>query len=104
MRKYVDYICMAVKQEPVNIKLQIIFVFIPFLNLYACYKIQKLRLFLIIFIPLGILSSFLEVAAIQVNAASGMGAILYIFSTFLLIAANVWLVYKWSKQWNEKFS
>ena len=95
---------MPVKQEPVNIKLQIIFVFIPFLNLYAFYKIQKLRLALLIFLPLGFLSRLLEAAIVQVNDTSGMLFVLSILFAGLSIGVLVWLMHKWSKQWNEKFS
>ena len=95
---------MAVKQEPVNIKLQIIFVFIPFLNLYAFYKIQKLRLALLIFLPLGFLSRLLEAIIVRVNDTSGMLFVLSILFAGLSIGVLVWLMHKWSKQWNEKFS
>ena len=95
---------MTVKQEPVNIKLQIIFAFIPILNLYAFYKIQKLRLSLLIFLPLGFLSRLLEEAIVRVNDTSGMFTILSILIIGIEIGVLVWLMHKWSKQWNEKFS
>ena len=95
---------MPVKQEPVNIKLQIIFAFIPFLNLYAFYKIQKLRLALLIFLPLGFLSRLLEATIVRVNDTSGMLFVLSILFAGLSIGVLVWLMHKWSKQWNEKFS
>ena len=95
---------MPAKQEPVNIKLQIIFVFIPFLNLYAFYKIQKLRLALLIFLPLGFLSRLLEAIIVRVNDTSGMLFVLSILFAGLSIGVLVWLMHKWSKQWNEKFS
>ena len=95
---------MPVKQEPVNIKLQIIFAFIPFLSLYAFYKIQKLRLALLIFLPLGFLSRLLEAIIVRVNDTSGMLFVLSILFAGLSIGVLVWLMHKWSKQWNEKFS
>ena len=95
---------MPVKQEPVIIKWQIIFTFIPFLNLYAFYKIQKLRLSLLIFLPLGFLSRLLEAIIVRVNDTSGMLFVLSILFAGLSIGVLVWLMHKWSKQWNEKFS
>ena len=91
---------MPVKQEPVNIKLQIIFVFIPFLNLYAFYKIQKLRLFLCFFIPIAVANRIIGDAQ-----STYEGAIIHtILFSGLSIGLSIWFVLKWSKQWNEKFS
>ena len=91
---------MPVKQEPVNIKLQIIFVFIPFLNLYAFYKIQKLRLFLCFFIPIAVASRIIGAAPSTYEWA----IIHTILFSGLSIGLSIWLVLKWAKQWNEKFS
>ena len=91
---------MPVKQEPVNIKLQIIFVFIPFLNLYAFYKIQKLRLFLCFFIPIAVVSRIIGAAPSTYEWA----IIHTILFSGLSIGLSIWFVLKWSKQWNEKFS
>jgi len=38
-----------VEKKPVSVNWQMIFVLIPFLDLYASYRIQKLRLWLLIF-------------------------------------------------------
>jgi len=38
-----------VEKKPVNVNWQMVFVLIPFLDLYASYRIQKLRLWLLIF-------------------------------------------------------
>jgi hypothetical protein len=91
---------MPVKQEPVIIKWQIIFTFIPFLNLYAFYKIQKLRLFLCFFMPISIASRIIGAAP-----STYEGAIIHtILFSGLSIGLSIWFVLKWSKQWNEKFS
>ena len=91
---------MPVKQEPVNIKLQIIFVFIPFLNLYAFYKIQKLRLALCFIIPIAVVDRMFGSTPMTWE-----GAIIFtILFSGLSIGLSIWFVLKWSKQWNEKFS
>ena len=93
--------CMLViDQKPVNIKLQIIFVFIPFLNLYAFYKIQKLRLALCFIIPISVVSRILG----SVPGTYESAIILTILFSGLSIGLSIWLILKWSKQWNEKFS
>ena len=91
---------MPVKQEPVIIKWQIIFTFIPFLNLYAFYKIQKLRLFLCFFIPIAVASRIIGAAPSTYEEA----IIHTILFSGLSIGLSIWFVLKWSKQWNEKFS
>ena len=93
-----------VQQKPVTIKWQIIFVFIPFLNLYAFYKIQKLRLYLCFFMPLSLILRFLEVAFDTVPSGRLIWFILAICFAGLQIGLSIWFVLKWSKQWNEKFS
>ena len=89
-----------VDQKPVNIKLQIIFVFIPFLNLYAFYKIQKLRLALCFIIPIGVTNRLTDMVSMTWDAA----IILSILIPGLAVGLSIWFVLKWSKQWNEKFS
>ncbi len=42
-----------VEKEPVNVVRQMIFAVIPILDIYASYKIQKLRLWLLIFWVVG---------------------------------------------------
>ena len=91
---------LVIDQKPVNIKLQIIFVFIPFLNLYAFYKIQKLRLALCFIIPIGVASRIFSAGPMTYEGA----IILTILFSGLSIGLSIWLMLKWSKQWNEKFS
>ena len=96
-----------VEQKPVTIKWQIIFTFIPFLNLYAFYKIQKLRLFLCFFMPISITSRFVDAAfSTQMLTLTTLylSIILTILFSGLAIGLSIWFVLKWSKQWNEKFS
>jgi len=101
----------VVQQKPVTIKWQIIFTFIPFLNLYAFYKIQKLRLFLCFSVPVYIACRFLGagggVGEALIEASLFLGW-LYVILTWmficLAIGLPIWFVLKWSKQWNEKFS
>jgi len=103
-----------VKQKPVSVNWQTLFVFIPILDLWAFYSVQKLRMALLIF-----LVGF-GAAAIALNfAILGSDAFLvedpdviysnsaYIGSTIGLSIAQyalaIYLVRKWSKEWNKKF-
>jgi hypothetical protein len=103
-----------VKQKPVSVNWQTLFVFIPILDLWAFYSVQKLRMALLIF-----LVGF-GAAAIALNfAILGSDAFLvedpdviysnsaYIGSSIGLAIAQyglaVYLVRRWSKDWNKKF-
>lgn len=100
---------------PVRIVWQIIFIFIPVLNLWAFYRIKKLRkFFLIIWIPeivitLVIIAPII-LASVEQNLNENMlydqffmeTIILYIIETGFTILC-IYLVYKWSKEWNKQF-
>jgi len=103
-----------VKQKPVNVNLQTVFVFIPILDLWAFYRVQKLRLALLIF-----LVGFSAAAIVMVFATLGPDGFMvedldeiysnsaYIGSSIGLTLAQyglaVYLIRRWSKEWNKKF-
>jgi hypothetical protein len=84
------------KKSKVSLAWQTVFAFIPFVNLWAAYRIQKLRKFLLIFIPL--------------NFALNFGVAIFIPSPYsipiaaaILIPVEIYYMRKWSRQWNEKW-
>ena len=106
-----------IKKEPVDLLHQTILSVIPVANLYAFYRIQKLRMLLLIYLVINIgatlgftvvfqmalitinedtLSIFVEM--LQFLASTPMQVIL--FATDSLI--NIYLVRRWSKKWNEQ--
>jgi len=103
-----------VKQKPVNVNWQTVFVFIPILDLWAFYSVQKLRLALLIF-----LVGFTAAALVMVFVTLGPEGFMagdpnviysnsaYIGSTIGLTIVQyglaVYLVRRWSKEWNKKF-
>jgi len=103
-----------VKQKPVNVNLQTVFVFIPILDLWAFYSVQKLRLALLIF-----LVGFGAAAIVMVFATLGPEGLMVkdpdeIFSNSAYIGSSigltivqyglaVYLIRRWSKEWNKKF-
>ena len=109
------------KKEPVNLKQQTIFALIPYLNLYAFYRIQKLRRYFLIGILITVGSSIIISVGIIVYAVlqsdspdfranvelivtsiRSLPAYVIYFSSGILL--NVYLIRKWSKKWNEQFS
>ena len=49
-----------VEEKPVNVMQQMVFAVIPILNGYASYKIQKLRLWFLIFVVGGIIFELIQ--------------------------------------------
>jgi hypothetical protein len=102
---------------PVRIVWQIVFIFIPFVNLWAFYRIKKLRKFLLmVFIPEGVISlaiilplvvenvqQALEGNPMTSNESIAATIVLYIVEIGFTILA-IYLIYKWSKEWNTQFS
>ena len=116
-----------VKQEPVNVNWQSLFVIIPFVELWAAYRVEKLRLYLImIMVPslfvyyfvrsliyVEYFEKFIDISKCEPNLA------LYFFFnscdqiemqvfdivfTVLFIGLAVFLIRKWSRKWNDNFS
>ncbi len=103
-----------IEKKPVNVKWQMVIVLIPFLDLYASYRIQKLRLWLLIF-----LVGFSIVALLMDYSIFGMKysdlgnktdfldpAMLYthIMFTIITLSTAVFVIRKWSIDWNKKLN
>ena len=86
-----------VKQESVSIRRQTVYALIPILYLYAAYKIQKFRWYFVITFTIGI------------ALALGTKALLpfpfdLIVEIPVELAVSVYLIRRWSKEWNKSFS
>ena len=98
-----------IKKEPVSIRRQTIYAVLPFLDLYAAYRVQRLRWYLLITIGFGVLSSivqFVLTPEIYTNPQSHGSEPVYIISYVLGIVASIvlsiYLIRRWSHRWNEK--
>ncbi len=105
-----------VKQKSVTVAWQVVFTFIPFVNLWAFYRIQKLRLYLLIIIGSSIIAGIIMgiIMVIIMGIAFGspgssmemLDVSYYISSIGVSIAIQllaIYLVVKWSRNWNAKF-
>lgn len=100
----------------VKIVWQIIFIFIPVLNLWAFYRIKKLRkFFLFVWIPEMIITLIIITPMVLANVEQSLNrnpmldgeflmetVLLYIVETGFAIL-SIYLIYKWSKEWNKQF-
>ncbi len=103
-----------VKQKPVSVNQQTIFALIPSVDVWAFYRIQKLRKFILIALGLGFAFSPISLA---VSASIDMSTItspldlysnpiflMYIVGTIATLHGTlVYFIRRWSKEWNEQF-
>ncbi|QLH06016.1 hypothetical protein [Nitrosopumilus ureiphilus] len=99
-----------VGKKPVNVILQMIFAVIPILNFYASYKIQKLRLWFLIFGVGGFIFElvqtrffFGEEYYISFGSFEGRLPESVILFTIIFVILQVFVMRIWSKKWNESF-
>jgi len=98
-----------VKQKSVTVAWQVVFTFIPFVDLWAYYRIQKLRLYLLIIyggniiagIIIGITFGFTGSLMEMPDVSSYYIPSIAVGIAFHLLA--IYLVVKWSRNWNAKF-
>ncbi|EIJ66323.1 hypothetical protein BD31_I1506 [Candidatus Nitrosopumilus salaria BD31] len=104
------------KKEPVSVLWQSIFMIIPIFDLYASYRVEKLRkylLFIIIYysITAVILLLLFPIDDKSLNSESSLlgndfdddGKIGWGVE-LIAIGISIILIRKWSRQWNEQFS
>ena len=95
---------MPVKQEPVSVNWQTLYCLLPAVWIWAFYRIEKLRLALVILIPTSFGFSILG-GLLPGLLPESTGMYLLIPISYLPQAIlAIYLIRKWSKQWNEKFS
>ena len=96
-----------VKQVPVNVNWQSLFVIIPVVDLWAAYRIEKLRLYLLFIIAFTITEVTVEgmIFGFDVfleDAVDSDRYVLQVLFIALSMGIAVALIRKWSKEWNAK--
>ena len=99
---------MPVKQEPVSVNWQTLFAILPVVQLWAFYRIEKLRLGLLLVIVVNYGIPYLlifSIATVSQGYGDPAGSEWMIILFYVLaIVVPIRFIRKWSKQWNEKFS
>jgi len=103
-----------VEKKPVSVNWQMVFVLIPFLDLYASYRIQKLRLWLLIFgVGFGIAAILLNYVLFgidhfgwdnKIDAWDSSKMLFHITLTVITFGAAVYVIRRWSISWNKKLN
>ncbi len=92
------------KNELVNIKRQTIFSIIPILDLYAAYKVKKLIKYVVIMFVIGLgLGVSIGFADFDFEQTFPTPFNEIIFQV-IFIPLSVFLIRKWSKNWNQQFA
>ena len=103
-----------VEKKPVNVKLQMIFSVIPFLDLYASYRIQKFRIWVLIFWVAGTIVGIIHTHVVYGADFFGLNndidvfadpfyAANYVLFVIIFAAAQAIVMRKFSKKWNSSF-
>ncbi len=109
-----------VKDEPVSLTRQTIYCLIPILDIYAAYRVKRLRKYLVIMILVGIPVSIADSAMVPSDKVVsfetffqfltfyfGVNTNHFVFSFAVWIGTvllAIYLVRRWSKIWNKKFN
>ena len=112
-----------VKNEPVSLTRQTIYCIIPILDIYAAYRVKRLRRYLLIMLPIGFALGLVDSTVFPDyvweefdDFSSSMLYLDYVrfaddpirlFTLIIydvgLVLLAIYLVRRWSKQWNKKF-
>ena len=101
----IHIVLLLVEQKPVNVNLQIIIVFIPFVWIWGFYRIEKIRRGLGLMFGIFVVV-FLVAIAVQVitgTAASEFTNVTIVFY-LLRVLIGIYYIRKWSIEWNKKMS
>ena len=106
-------IILLAKKEPVSIFWQSIIMIIPTFDLFAAYRVEKLRKYLLFIIAYYIIAIILLVILFPINDDALDKKLFFLDPTFddggigigmelIAIGISIILIRKWSKEWNAK--
>jgi len=104
----------VVEKKSVSVNWQTLFAIIPIIDLWACYRIEKLRMYLLVIIAILVVEflggflifgdSYLDSYLGEVSAED-IDDYGYGFATLLIeIGISIVLIRMWSKEWNSKIA
>ncbi len=97
------------KKEPVSVNWQSLFSIIPLVQIWAFYRVERLRRYLLYMISIGVVYLLIGEALFGFDAFidEDLGTNGYYFEAVfsaIEIGLSVGLIRMWSKKWNEQFS
>jgi len=105
----------VIEKKPVNVKWQMVFSVIPFLDLYASYRIQKLRFWLLIFWVVGTIvglgydyaifgEDFFDVKKNSTLFSEPVSIAPFVLFTISFAVVQLTVMRRWSIGWNKKLN
>lgn len=97
-----------VRKEPVSVNWQSVFMLIPFVDLWAAYRIEKLRLFLLYFLVIAVAIYFvigfvMFQERIFEDESENLDIKFFgIALEVVIVGVSIVVIRKWSREWNEK--
>jgi len=85
-----------VEQNRVDVGLQVVFCIIPLLWIYGFYRIEKLRMAIVLLIIVSILAT-----VVQMLLPFPFGLVASLIFNFVI---PIYLIVHWSREWNERIS
>ena len=112
--------CNMVKNEPVSLKRQTLYCLIPFLDIYAAYRVQCIRKYFLIILLIGLVVGFVDTTLFPENnwqdwddfvnsflflnyVYDPIGSIPYIIQHIGFVLLAIYLIRHWSNNWNRNF-
>ncbi len=83
-----------VTHKPVSVNWQTVFMIIPYVWIYAFYRIEKLMMGIVLLVVTAIVTALV---------GSMFFGLFYLFAWIISIGIPIYFIRKWSTEWNEKF-
>ncbi len=90
-----------VEKEPVSVNWQTLFIFIPFIDLWATYRVGKLGRYILYIIALAVVGFI--VGFVESLLFFGMSDFFSWIVVLIGVVISIILIRTWSTEWNEKF-
>jgi len=99
------------KKKPVKLTIQTIYIFIPILSLIALYRVEKLRWGILIGVLFSLVGWSIDSSFgvdddafvnFFISGENPFYGILYLIIIAIQIVVFVYLIRKWSREWNDR--
>jgi len=89
-----------VEKKPVSVNWQTLFILIPIIDLWASYRVEKLRLYILLLIAVFVVSGI--VGFVEGFLSFGTSAFFSYIAVLVAVVISIILIRSWSTEWNKK--
>jgi len=91
----------VVEKKPVSVNWQTLFIFIPIIDLWAAYRVEKLGRYILLIIALAVVGFI--VGFVEGFLFFGMSDFFSWIVVLVAVVISIILIRSWSTEWNEQF-